>query len=286
MSQNYAGIDHIGIVASDLSVLESRYRSMGFLVAPRCELVAISNDGSLKPLNQHNSHLVFNRTYVELTAVTGDLKGHHLEQALSRYFGFHIVALLADNAALEHERLSAFGPWADGIGVAGRSIDYPSGSGMGRFKWFRIPDQHAPEAFFCYVEHLTPDLVFDRLLNDHPNGAHELHEVVLCTQAPRSSAERLAKICGTSAEETNRGILLKMHQGAIRIVGPNLGQVEYGEAPMPALPFALGFSVLTRDLNRTRAYLETAGFRTRDAQQALLVEPEQAGQPLVGFAQG
>ena len=286
MTTGCAGIDHIGIVADDLSELETRCEAMGFRVAPRCQLVAIMEDGSARSLNQHNSHLVFGKTYVELTAVTGDLEGHHLEQALGRYFGFHIIAMLAENADREHERLAGAGYPTDNVAIAGRSIEYPSGSGMGRFRWFRVPDKDAPEAFFCYVEHMTPELVFDPLLNEHPNGAHELHEVVICTGNPEESAERLARICGSLATETDGGLVVAMHQAAIRLVGPEQGQLEYGDMPMPALPFAIGFRVQTRDLQRTTRFFEATDLAVRRNRDALYVEPARTGQPVIGFVEG
>lgn len=285
MSVIGAGIDHIGIVGRDLSELESRYRALGFCLAPRCELVALAADQSAIPMNQHNSHLVFGSTYVELTAVAGDLKGHHLEHALGRYFGFHIFALLADNADEEHQRLDKLGLSIDPVATAGRSIEYPSGRGMGRFRWFRVPDEDAPEAFFCFVEHLTAELVFDPLLNDHPNGAYELHGMTICTEVPQSSAQRLARICGARAVETDHGFELKLRQGTIRIVGPERGQKEYGSTPIPALPFAVGFSVLVKDLSQTRAYLESAGLAYRDGEKSLIVEPDEIGQPTIGFVE-
>ena len=286
MRTGCAGIDHIGIVADDLSELEARCEAMGFRVAPRCELLAIMEDRSARPLNQHNSHLVFGKTYVELTAVTGDLAGHHLEQALGRYFGFHIIAMLAENADREHERLAGAGYPTDNVAVAGRSIEYPSGHGMGRFRWFRIPDKDAPEAFFCYVEHRTPDLVFDPLLNDHPNGAHELHEVVICTGNPEESAERVSRICGSWASQTDAGLVLVMRQAAIRLVGPEQGQREYGDLPMPTLPFAIGFSVQTQDLQRTTRFFEATDLAVRWNLDALYVEPARTGQPVIGFVEG
>ena len=285
MDTGCTGIDHIGIVSDNLSELEAWCASMGFRVAPRCELVAIMEDGSERPLNQHNSHLVFGRTYVELTAVTGELKGHHLEQALGRYFGFHIIAMLAEDAGREHQRLEKIGTRTDQVAVAGRSIDYPSGRGMGRFRWFRVPDKDAPEAFFCYVEHVTPDLVFDPQLNNHPNGAHELHEVVICTQTPKESAQRLAKICNSQVSQTDTGFVIDMCQASIRLVGPERGQHEYGETPMPALPFAVGFNVLTRDLQGAERCLETQGTVRRE-RQALYANPTRPGLPVIGFVEG
>ena len=283
MSMIGAGIDHIGIVGRDLAGLESRFHSLGFLVAPRCELVALEENGVAKPMNQHNSHLVFGSTYVELTAVSGDLRGHHLEQSLSRHFGFHIFALLAGDADLEHERMGGLGVAAGAVAVAGRTINYPSGSGMARFRWFRVPDKDAPEAFFCFVEHLTADLVFDSLLNDHPNGAYELHTMTICVEDPQSSATRLSRICGAQIVKTDHGFELTMRQGTIRIVGPGRGQSEYGNSPMPALPFALGFSVLVGELAHTRTLLEAAHLSFRESDGSLSVEPDEAGQPVVSF---
>ena len=194
-----AELDHIGIVGPDLDALEAAFGRLGFRVAPRCELVALDENGGATPMGQVNSHLVFGDSYVELTAVRGDRSAHHLRDAIARYWGLHIVVLRTADADAQQARLKRGGSLAPAPALAGRHVSYPGGSGLARFRWFRIPEAEFPEAFLCEVEHLDRDLVFDPALNDHPNGACGLASLSLCCERPQETARRLGDIVGSQA---------------------------------------------------------------------------------------
>ena len=285
MSGLETSIDHIGIVGRDLSDLEDWYGQIGFRVAPRCELVSLSDQDEPQPMNQHNSHLVFSRSYVELTAVTGELAGHHLEQSLRRYYGLHILVMLSVNAERDYRHLLDAGFHPNQPGLAGRTIDYPSASGMGRFRWFRIPESEAPESYLCFVEHLTPELVFDPALTDHPNGATELIGLSICVDDPERSAERLAVIGGGTVHDDSNGLLVRFRHGEIRLM--NSGQVHdrFAELEMPASPFAAAFCVSVADLSIPVGFLENAGIKHRGEGNRAWVLPPEPFQPVVEFVE-
>ena len=115
-------------------------------MAPRCELVALAEDGSARSLGQVNSHLLFGTTYVELTAVEGDPETHHLRDAIARYFGFHIVVLTAEDAETARGRLIARGVEVPPTALAGREVRYPGGRGMAGFRWCRTPTCRTPSS--------------------------------------------------------------------------------------------------------------------------------------------
>ncbi|MEX0343906.1 MAG: VOC family protein [Rhizobiaceae bacterium] len=285
MSKMDTSIDHIGIVGRDLSQLEVWYGQVGFRVAPRCELVSLSDRDQPQPMNQHNSHLVFSRTYVELTAVTGQLAGHHLEQSLRRYYGLHILVMLSDDAERDHANLLDAGFHPTQPGLAGRTIDYPSASGMGRFRWFRIPEDEAPESYLCFVEHLTPELVFDPALTDHPNGATELIGLSICVDDPEHSAERLTLAGGGTVHEVPNGIVVKFGHGEIHLMNSRQVQDRFGDLEMPASPFAAAFSLSVADLSIPVGYLEKAGIKHTCEGNRTWVLPPEPFQPVVEFVE-
>lgn len=285
MSDIDTSIDHIGVVGRDLSELEDWYGQIGFRVAPRCELVSLSDQGEPRPMNQHNSHLVFSRSYVELTAVTGELAGHHLEQSLRRYYGLHILVMLSDHAELDYAKLVDAGFHPSQPGVAGRTIDYPSASGMGRFRWFRIPESEVPESYLCFVQHLTPELVFDPALTDHPNGAAQLIGLSICVDDPERSAERLASIGGETLHEVPNGIVVRFRHGEIRLMNSRQVQDRFGDLEMPARPFAAAFSVSVDDLSKPVGFLESAGVKHANEGNRAWVLPPEPFQPVVEFVE-
>ena len=282
------GLDHIGIVGEDLSAMEAAYARLGFTVAPRCELVALAEDWSSRPLGQVNSHLMFDRTYVELTAVEGDLETHHLRDAIARYFGFHIVVLTADDAEATRRNVIAAGIEAPETALAGREVRYPGGHGMAGFRWFRVPDADVPDAFLCYVEQLTPELVFDASLNSHPNGARELAEITFCVADPAAAAGRFVRATGFADATADAGgaCTVNLAIGRARFVDPvGLEQAFPGVTP-PALPWAAAFTVTCPDFDAPRRFFADSGLPVRENEGGLWIGPDAACGVIVEFRPG
>lgn len=278
------GLDHIGIVGADLKAMEAAYARLGFTVAPRCELVALAEDGSATPLGQVNSHLVFGRTYVELTAVEGDLETHHLRDAVARYYGFHIVVLTADDADAARSRLTESGIDAPPTALAGREVRYPGGRGMAGFRWFRVPDADLPDAFVCYVEQLTPDLVFDAALNDHPNGAQELQDILICADDPAAAAARFARASGAAVAAGPDGPGVDLAVGRARFLDTEALQREFPGVAPPALPWAAGFTASCPDFAATRRFFRDSDLPSHGGAERLWLAPDHACGAIVAFA--
>ena len=278
------GLDHIGIVGADLSAMETAYARLGFTVAPRCELVALAEDGGATPLGQVNSHLVFGRTYVELTAVEGDLETHHLRDAIARYFGFHIVVLTADDVEAARRRIITGGIEAPPTALAGREVRYPGGGGMAGFRWFRVPDADLPDAFVCYVEQLTSDLVFDASLNDHPNGARDVRDIFLCVDDPADAAARFAKASGAPVTAAPDGPRVDLAVGRARFLDTEALFREFPGVAPPALPWAAGFTVSCPDFAATRRFFRNSDLPWHDGGDRLWIEPDFACGTIVAFA--
>lgn len=278
-------IDHIGIVGAKLEQLVQDFSRLGFTVAPRCELVAIGADGSEKLLGQSNCHLIFDNAYVELTAVEGDTSGHHLAAEIARYYGLHILVLLSESAEDDRADLLRRGLEIGDVAGAGRDVRYPGKSGAARFRWFRVPHERASEAFFCFVEHLNRDLVFDATLNSHANGARSFCGVRICVDNPTASAARLVDVIGTDPDWIDGEPVFRLPVGEIALHRrENLLNVFPGLEPLPA-PWVAGFSVLVENLSDCRNFLSGAGVGFSDDGQRLWVLPQETAGTLVEFVQ-
>lgn len=276
-------LDHIGIVGPALEGLEAAFRRLGFTVAPRCQLLAYDEHGNPNSLGQVNSHLVFEDDYVELTAVEGDLSTHHLREAISRYWGLHILVLRTSNAQSEYERLRKSGVDVHVPAMAGRDINYPSGTGTARFRWFRIPDEDVPEAFLCYAEHLDSELVFDKALNDHANGANSLHSVSLLVDGAEACANRIAGLVGVNAVKSE-GIWQTPFEGShLSFLDQEDFHSFYPGEDIPPVPSACVFTVRSKDMELSRRALLKAGVSFRSKNQRIWVGQEDAGGVIVEF---
>lgn len=276
-------IDHIGIVGPNLDQLTRNFSRLGFTVAPRCELISVGPDGQSSPMGQSNCHLIFDNAYVELTAVEGDITGHHLADEIARYFGLHILVLLSENAESDRESLVRRGITAGAVAGAGRDIRYPGKSGAARFRWFRVPHEEAPDAFVCFVEHLNRELVFDPALNSHANGARSFHGVRICVADPAESADRLAHIFGCEAEQSHGEPVFRLPVGEIALHSRDFLMNEFPGLEPPPLPWVAGFSVVVADLTDCRRVLTDAGVNFTDSDQRIWVAPSESGGTLVEF---
>jgi len=86
------------------------------------------------------------------------------------------------------------------VGEASRSLRHPNGAAA-RFRWLALPPERFPEALCGYVQHLTPELVFQPAMNDHPNGAVELTGITLQTPDVEDARRRYATLARPDAPE-------------------------------------------------------------------------------------
>ena len=162
---------------------------------------------------------------------------------------------------------------ASDVAGAGRDVDYPSAKGRGRFRWFAIPQSVVPEAFVAYVQHLTPELIFDPALNTHPNGARELSSMTVCAQDPAAAAKTLADICGIAVDDEADGASVRLPLGAIRFLDAGGLARRYPGVTPPTMPWAAGFAVRSDDLDGTARYLESRGIAPTHTGDRLWIAP-------------
>src|SRR5262249_54952908 len=82
--------------------------------------------------------------------------------------------------------------------------------------------------YFC--EHLTPDLVWRREWQTHPNGACAVSRVVVATGDPRQTAKLFRDLFGSDAVAERDGRQVMAAGSALVEVGlPNIVAAEFGE---------------------------------------------------------
>lgn len=246
-------------------------------------MLSLDSQDNAVAMGQSNSHLVFDDTYVELTAVQGDLSRHHLRDAIARYWRLHIIVLRAKDAEAEQRALAATGSAAPAPALAARHVAYPGGKGVARFKWFRIPVSEFPEAFLCAVEHLDADLVFDPALNAHPNGACVLHALTLVADRPEQLARRMAAITGSNARPITDGWRVATGDSSVDTLDAAALAARYPGVPATRTPWLAGFSVRSRDPGRAARHLADAGIVAHRNGSRLWVAPDLAGGTIFEF---
>jgi hypothetical protein len=249
-------------VSRSLEPLVSAARRLGFAPTPPKPLMASDPaTGEERPLGQSSAHLVFERGYVELSAVHSASPDHHLAHWLSRREGLLILALGVDDIEAAHARCRAAALPVSPIAGASRAIEYGDRRGEARFRWFMLAPAASPEGLVCCVRNLTPELVFQPAVQRHPNGAAGLAGVYVAADDPEPLLARLAAVAGA----TPAGDRLHLRGGWLRVMTPAALEARFPGAGLPAAPSLAGFAVSVSDPRRARAAVAAPVHETSEA---------------------
>lgn len=236
-------LDHLGLVSRQLEPLLSGAVGLGFQPTRPEELMAAGPTGPV-PLEQSSAHLVFGNTYVELTAVRSHSPAHHLAPWLARREGLLILAFGTEDLAEARRRSLEAGYSPGPVAGASRRVTYGLRAGEARFEWFMLDSESTPEALVCFVRHLTPEVVFQSEVQQHPNGARDIEGVVLVTDQPLTLAGRYAGLTGGQLTGSEREARVVLESGWLEFRSPESWAALTGHAPAFEGPGLAGFSVL------------------------------------------
>lgn len=278
-------LDHAGLAGTDLARMRAAFGRLGFTVTEPSDLLGRAN-GVIRPLGQSSAHVVFEDTYLELTAVATPSPAHHLAGYGGRYDGLQILALRTDDLAQAHARAQRAGAMPGAIAEASRPVDYGAGArcGEARFEWFAVAPGCSPEGLTCLIRHLTPALVFQPAVQRHPNGALELEAVWVVSPQPAAAAARLAELADAGSEATDWGHRVALGHGRIEFAAADSFARRFPGAHAPAAASFAGVSVRVADVGAVQRLLEAAAVPHRMASQGRIwVLPESAAGTVVEF---
>lgn len=202
----------------------------------------------MTPLGTGNRCAMLRDGYLELQAVwTPALPLNGVERYLDRYEGVHILALGIADADAELARLRRAGLGLPSVMLLERPVsDADSGGPRARFARLPLPD--SPEGRLQLVQHLTPELLWQRQWLDHPNKAVALDAAIVAVERPARTAARLSCLAGRPVvPDPAGGFALPLPHGTVRLLPPEaLPLVMPGIEP-PALPFIAGAIVRVSD---------------------------------------
>ena len=129
-----------------------------------------------------------------------------------------------------------------------------------RFSLLTTPD--IPEGRVHLIRHLTPDALWQPRFLDHPNGAQSLASVVIASAEPARTATRLSLRAGRPVRpDPLGGYVLRLTQGAIRILPEDAARSLLPNAVMPVLPCIAGLEI-TANISAA-AFSDAAGVALR-----------------------
>jgi hypothetical protein len=138
-----------------------------------------------------------------------------------------------------------------------------------------------PEVELFFIEHATPDVLWQQGLLDHPNGVQALSGITLCSEDPEDTADRFERLTLRAREEGE--IRFELDEGSIEIAGVDEVTGHFSDVVLPAVPCVAVVSLTVSDVEETRRYLKDNAVTPHPADNGVWVRPERAGGVVLHF---
>ncbi|HEY1174612.1 MAG TPA: VOC family protein [Phytomonospora sp.] len=308
MPHDITGLHHVGHIVADIGAAADLYRRLGFHVGPPGfpawkDAPVGQADNNLVPYGAGNTHVEFQRDFVELVTVldgplpadaflmpvevpeSGREKVAHairettrnIRSFLDRFEGLHIAMFDGPEPAATAARLDAGGVAHGGVHHVRRPMwTAEGGTTAVPASYLEIGESaRVPEGRIGVASNPGTALLDAQKLPPHPNGAVGLTEIVLCAadDALDEYGERYARILAREPERADHGVDFALDGSRLAIARASaLGKVWPG-AEVPAVPGFAAFGVAVEDLAATGELLRRNGFSLRETADGGVVVP-------------
>lgn len=315
MGHDIARLHHVGHVVDDMAQAITLYERLGFAVPPpSCPAMPLREGAAPEPFGAANTHADFPRSFLELATCVRDGDTDRLPAGtrlvpldapaellprlverisetsaglaacLDRFQGLHILMFSSSDIDAAAARLTAAGVRHGGVNTVRRAAPPGAGTPVETVRYLEIDGDGSgagpgsvAEGRVGLVADLDPDVQGARHL-DHPNGAVDLVEAVLCVADRELAAvqQRYETCLGRPARPEGPARVLDLDGAALTLVPDSgLAALLPGERPA-ALPALVGCTVAVRDLSLTRDLLRRNGLPLRETPSGDLFVPAEA----------
>ncbi len=246
-------IDHVVITVSDqLDQANSQYQKLGFTTTPRGH----------HSLGTSNNLAIFTTTYLELLGFEPQNAGK-VDKSWCFADGLTGLVFKTKDANKLYQQLVSQGIKVEGDGPKSffRPVELNDGTKPeARFKTVRLDPSYTPNGQIFFCDQLTPELVWRKEWQTHPNGVININQVIIEAQKPRYSIKLLEKTFPSAKIiEIDGGVRLKAEDKFIDYLTPSAIQHLFGSSVSKAnndqdRKVALGFT--TKSLAQTQQALE------------------------------
>ncbi|MDB5853402.1 MAG: putative dioxygenase [Herminiimonas sp.] len=193
-------LDHLGLATTNLESARRAYERLGFTLSTR-SMHAGSTEagGSVVPWGSGNHCAMFENGYFELLGLVDANLPSNVKQMVARYEGLHIVALECASADETYKLALSAGVAAKEPITLERDASFGIDDSTTRRAAFRnvyLDPVEYPEGRFILIEHRTPDVLWQRHLLEHANGAVGLEAVYLVSANVTDTVRRFTALFG------------------------------------------------------------------------------------------
>ncbi len=231
--------------------------ALGFVVTPYSE--QSTQEG---PAGTANRCVMLGEGYLEFLSPIADTPhARRTREAMARYAGVHILALGTPAAPEEHARLERHGFAPLPLVELERDVELEGETRRARFGVVRIPPETMPEGRVQFVEHRTPDYVWQPRWFGHTNGVTALAAAFVVADDPSAAAARYARFTGLLPSGEGKFIRLSTSRGDIVIGRQRDLAALLGGAP--AAPALAGYALACAEPEALAARCHAAGAEPR-----------------------
>lgn len=181
-------IDHALIYVNDLERARETYERLGFALTAR---------GHHAVFGTGNHLAVFHADYLELLGIeTPGPENVFVQHALARSEGLSAVALATRNAHADAARLRKLASSEPEAMELSRPVRIGGRIEEARFRIARVQPALCPLAPLFYCEHLTPELVWRKECQTHPNGVTGVRCAVFTSADAVDMADAYVRLFG------------------------------------------------------------------------------------------
>lgn len=174
-----------------------------------------------------------------------------------------------------------------GVNAVQRLVETTDGVQIMPVKVLEIDGEDVPEGRLAIADLPPLEILQKQVQMDHPNGAIELVEVILCVtdQEIDNFINRYQQYLGRAVQGDGVTRFIDLESARITIVSESqLSNLFPGEVA-PALPGFVGYVVKVRDISATRKYIEGNGFPVMETTKDIFVPSSSALGTVIVFRQ-
>ena len=253
-------LDHIAHFVPDMAAVERALQRLGFTLTPLSHQMHRTEPGApLVSAGTANRTAMLARGYLEFLTTTGDTaNAAKLKAAMTRYTGVHLVCFGTGQSAAVHARLTERGFAPPSSVSLQREVETEDGSrATARFTVTRAAPDKMPEGRIQFVEHHTPQLIWQGRWLGHANGVQSLAAIVIAVSDLDEASARWRHLTGRAVRATGDLRVIVTDRGQAILGSAATIEKHFGTTP-PTLPWIAGPVLGVRNLRTTEAFLRKA----------------------------
>jgi len=253
-------VDHVSHFVPDLAAAARVLEALGFVVTP--ESAQQAQDG---PAGTSNVCVMLEHGYLEFLAPTADTpNAQRLRASMQRYLGVHLACFGTPDAEGEHARLKSHQFEPQPLVHLSRKVQVGTEA---KFKVVRAAPAKMPEGRIQFVQHLTPEAIWQPQHLGHANNVARLACLFVVADDPVEAGARWARFAALLPRPAGAFVHLPTARGHILVGRRRSWSGLLGGAP--AAPALAGYALECGDTALLVSRCKLLGLAPRKLREGL-----------------